>query len=112
MPYSLASRSTSKGWFLPAIAWHEQKDTNKGKAASGDGRAAFHVYERCVRICKPNFVCSRVAAPTREEVIIYLGLPSPAASSGLPVPRSAGHLSLRPKAQKRYCLALHPVGFA
>ena len=42
LPYSLASRSTSKSWFLPAIAWHEQKDTNKGKAASGDGRAAFH----------------------------------------------------------------------
>lgn len=68
--------------------------------------------ERRVRICKPNFVCWRASALARQEAIIYLGPPSPAASSGLPVPHSAGRLSLRPQAQRRYCLALHPVGFA
>lgn len=68
--------------------------------------------ERGVRICKPNFVCPRASAPARRETIIYLGPSSPTASSGLPVPRSAGRLSLHPRAQQRYCLALHPVGFA
>lgn len=49
------------------------------------------IRRRCVPACKPNSVCPvRHRRDEAGEIIIYLGPPFPAASSGLPAPPSFG----------------------
>lgn len=60
----------------------------KRKAASGWGSCLSCLWR--VLVCKPNSVCPGAATRGTGEIIIYLGPPSPTASSGLPAP-STGH---------------------
>ena len=71
------------------------------------------VFGRSVQIYKPNSVCPRPGpCPVGGETIIYLGRPSPGASSGLPAPMGRRAALCTDGVGARCYLAFHPVGFA
>ena len=101
----------------PQTARSEHPESTRNpntKSGSPDGcRELPLVLGRNVRICKPNSVCPRPGpCPVGGEAIIYLGRPSPGASSGLPAPMGRRATLCTDGAGARCYLAFHPVGFA
>ena len=110
-------RAPRRFYVAPQIARSEHPESAgdpNTKSGSPDGcRELPLVLGRNVRICKPNSVCPHPGpCPTGGETIIYLGRPSPGASSGLPAPTVRRATLCTDGVGARCCLAFHLVGFA
>lgn len=110
-------RAPRRFYVAPQIARSEHPESAGNpntKSGSPDGcRELPLVLGRNVRICKPNSVCPHPGpCPTGGETIIYLGRPSPGASSGLPAPTVRRATLCTDGVGARCCLAFHLVGFA